>query len=128
MTLFMCFILNHICWAFVCLLSDLFSTTLYPGFNIPGNCFPQAPFQTQPKKASDRTLEREEGRSQVIAPLLSVSDGVWQQPVDSPAPALQPFLRDSSPSLEVLQWFQIIPGGPSTRITLPSPSSLQPQG
>ena len=59
MMLFMYFILNHICWAFVCLLSDLFSTILYPGLNIPGNHFPQTTLQTQPKRASDGTLENE---------------------------------------------------------------------
>lgn len=45
MTLFMFFILNYICWSFVCLLSDLFSTILCPGLYIPGNYFAQAPLQ-----------------------------------------------------------------------------------
>ena len=76
--LFMYFVLNHICWSFVCLLSDLFSTILYHGLNIPGNCFPQAPLQTQPQRAGGGTLENErKGEARLFVPfsLLQMLSG-----------------------------------------------------
>lgn len=116
MMLFMYFILNHICWAFVCLLSDLFSTILYPGLNIPGNCFPQAPVQTQPKRASEGTLEKErKGEGRLCLP-FSVLQMVCGSITSVLQPLLyNPFLHGSSLSLEVLQWFWILPDGLSTR-------------
>lgn len=86
--LFMGFIFNHICWSFVCLLSDLFSTILYPGLNIPGNCFLQGPLQTQPKKVSDETLENErKGEAR-----LFLSFSLFQMVSGSILSILQPLL------------------------------------
>lgn len=93
MVLFMYFILSHVCWSYVCLLSDIFSAINNLGLCIPGSYFSQAPFQT---RARDRTLEngrRGEARLLLPFPLLQMVSGSILS--KSPEPAVQPSLHGS---------------------------------
>lgn len=113
--LLMYFILNCTCW-FFCLfeLRSILHHTQSRAC-IPGNYFPRCPYRPRRREPVMEKERRGAARFSPHSSLLLMLTGSILPTF--PASAMQPFLRGSSFSLEVQPWFQIIPGGPSTRTT-----------